>query len=249
MNRGAFSRIVSLGLCVFLLLGITLIGLFVSATGSIPTTQTTPPISSVPMTDMTQITNSTPAIQSPGTAGSVSTTQSTSDMVMPNADNATAFMVLPQEVNVSVGDMFSVSVFAENLTNMYAWQINFTFNSTIVECVNVSVPNPQVFSDKYPVSQALIDFNSTEFTQRPLQSIQNDEGYVLAGDSLLGQNQTTFYGSGFLCQVTFKALSSGSSTLGLSMGNDLLMGTYYLDPGLNLTTPTLSNSTVTVLAK
>jgi hypothetical protein len=243
------SRIACLAVFVFLLLGVALIGLFVSATGSIPTTQTTPPMSSLPMTGVTQVINSTPATQSTRTTGSVSTTQSTSDMVLPNAANETTFMVLPQEVSVIVGDTFSVSVFAENVTNMYAWQVNFTFDSTIVECLNVSVPNQQVFSGKYPVSQALIDFNSTEFTERPLQSIQNDKGYVLAGDCLLGQNQPTFYGSGFLCQVTFKALVSGSSTLALSLGNDLLLGTYYLDEELNLTTPSLSNSTVTVLPK
>jgi hypothetical protein len=132
---------------------------------------------------------------------------------------------------------------------MYAWQVTLSFNSTFVECLNVSVPNQQVFSDKYPVSQALIDFNSTEFTKRPLQVIQNDNGCVLAGDSLLGQNQTTFSGSGFLCQVTFMALSPGSSNLALStvFGNG--PGTFYLDEELNLTIPSLSNSTVTVLSK
>jgi len=132
---------------------------------------------------------------------------------------------------------------------MYGWQVILFFDPTIVECLNVSVPGQQVFSDRYPVSQALIDFNSTEFTKRPLQSIQNGEGSVLAGDCLLGQNQTTFYGSGFLCQATFKALSSGSSNLALSTADVQPSRTYYLDEGIDLIIPSLSNGSITVLPK
>jgi len=252
LYRGTFSKVAYLTVCIFLLLGITLIGLFVSATGSTPTTQPTPTISSVPVTDVTPATDSTPVTQSTRTTSPVSTTQSTPDMAMPNATNETTngtFIVLPQEVSVNVGDTFFVSVFAENVRNMYGWQVILFFDPTIVECLNVSVPGQQVFSDRYPVSQALIDFNSTEFTKRPLQSVQNGEGFVLTGDCLLGRNQTTFYGSGFLCQVTFKALSSGSSNLALSTADVQPFRTYYLDEGLDLIIPSLSNSSITVLTK
>jgi len=235
--REAFSKAAYLTVCIFILLGITLTGLFASATGSTPTTQPTPTISSVPVTGVTQATDSAPL------------TQSTPDMAMSNATNETTFIVLPQEVSVNVGDTFFVSIFAENVRNMYGWQVILFFDPTIVECLNVSVPGQQVFSDRYPVSQALIDFNSTEFTKRPLQSIQNGEGSALACDCLLGQNQTTFYGSGFLCQAAFKALSSGSSNLALSTADVQPFRTYYLDEGLDLIMPSLSNSSVTVLPK
>ncbi|MGA2768448.1 MAG: cohesin domain-containing protein [Candidatus Bathyarchaeia archaeon] len=249
LYRGAFSRVAYLTVCIFFLLGITLIGLFVSATGSTPTTQPTPTISSVPMTTVTPATESTPVTQSTRTTSPVSTTQSTPDIAMPDATNETTFIVLPQEVDVNVGDTFFVSVFAENVRNMYGWQVILFFDPIIVECLNVSVPGQQVFSDRYPVSQALIDFNSTEFTKRPLQSVQNGKGFVLTGDCLLGRNQTTFYGSGFLCQVTFKALSSGSSNLALSTADVQPFRTYYLDEGLDLIIPSLSNSSITVLTK
>lgn len=201
------------------------------------------------MTGVTRATNSTPVTQSTPTNSPVSATQSTPDIAIPEATNETTFIVLPQEVGVNVGDTFFVSVFAENFRNMYGWQVILFFDPTIVECLNVSVPPQQVFSDRYPVSQALIDFNSTEFTRRPLQSIQNDEGFVLAGDSLLGRNQTTFYGSGFLCQATFKALSSGSSNLVFSKADVQPFWTSYLDEGLNDIIPSFSNSTITVLPK
>jgi len=235
--REAFSKAAYLTVCIFILLGITLAGLFASATGSTPTTQPTPTISSVPVTGVTQATDSTPL------------TQSTPDMAMFNATNETTFIVLPQEVSVNVGDTFLVSIFAENIRNMYGWQVKLLFDPTIVECLNVSAPGHQVFSDRYPVSQALIDFNNTEFTKRPLQSIQNSEGSVLAGDCLLGQNQTTFYGSGFLCQATFKALSPGSSNLDLSTAKHASSATNYFDEGLDEIIPLLSNSSITVLPK
>jgi hypothetical protein len=249
LYREAFSKVAYLTVCISILLGIILIGLFVSAAGSTPTTQPTPTISSVPVTGVTQATDSTPVTQSTRTTSPVSTSQSTPGMAMPNATNETTFIVLPQEVSVNVGDTFFVSVFAENVRNMYGWQVILFFDPTIVECLNVSVPGQQVFSDRYPVSQALIDFNSTEFTKRPLQSIQNGEGSVLAGDCLLGRNQTTFYGSGFLCQATFKALSSGSSNLALSTADVQTSRTYYLDEAIDLIIPSLSNSSITVLPK
>lgn len=231
LHRRAFFTVASFTVCVFLLLGVTLTCLFVSAIGLTPTTQPTPTIGSVPMTGAIQVTDSTP------------------DMAMPNATNETTFIVLPQEVGVSVGDTFFVSVFAEDVRNMYGWQVILFFDPTIVECLSVSVPDQQVFSDRYPVSQALIDFNSTEFTKRPLQSIENGEGFVLAGDCLLGQNQTTFCGSGFLCQATFKALSSGSSNLVLSTADVQPSETYYVDEGIDPILPSLSDSSVTVLPK
>jgi hypothetical protein len=255
LYRGALSRVAHLAVCIFLLLGITLIGLFVSATGSTPTTQPTPTITSVPVTVVTPATDSTPVTQSTQTTSPVSSTQSTSDMAMPDAVNETTngtFMVLPQEVSVNVGDTFFVSVLAENVRDMYGWQVILFFDPTIVECLNVSLPSQQVFSDRYPVSQALIDFNNTEFTKRPLQSIRNTEGFVLTGDCLLGRNQTTFYGSGFLCQVTFKALSSGSSNLALSTLGVQPYSTFYFDGTIGTTdtiVPSFSNSSVTVLPK
>ena len=161
------------------------------------------------------------------------------------------FTVLPEEVNANVNDTFVVSVYAENLTDMYGWQIYLGFDSSIVECVNVSVPDDNVFSERYPVSQALIDWNSTEFTERPIQhisvgAVNNGGGYVLAGDCLLGRNQTTFSGSGFLCQIAFKAVSSGSSTFSLSLSGTFT--TYCFDSTLKCTAPTVLNSEVTVPA-
>jgi hypothetical protein len=235
--RGARSGVayltICITICICLLLSIASIGLLVSANGSIPTK------GSVPTTQSKPTTQSTPNITMPPVTMPTIT--------IPNVTNETKFTVLPREVVVDVGDTFFVSVFAENVTNMDAWQITLCFNPKIVECINVSLPDQHVFSDRYTTSQALIDYNSTEFTKRPLQSIKYGEGYVLAGDCLW-VNQTTFYGSGFLCRVTFKAIAAGSSHLTLC-SPEALFQTYYLDDNIESTTPSLFDSTVTVLSK
>lgn len=152
--------------------------------------------------------------------------------------------VLPQEVFVNVNDTFVINVTVKNVEDMYAWQVHLYFNSTILECVNVSLPLDHVFSYAYPVGAALVEYNSTEFTN-PLQKIKNEEGWVLTGDSLIGIDQKTFNGSGILCQIGFKAVSSGSSALTLSL-NSTNFGTYILNSDLEVVTPSAFNGRVFV---
>lgn len=231
LNREVFSRVACFTVCAFLLFGVTFIGstsgrLDVSAPGLKPQpqpTQTTSPLS---------------------------TTKSTPDVALPETTNEATngtFIVLIQEANVNVGDTFLVSMFAENVSDMYAWQVILFFDPTIAECLNASVPNQNVFSDRISVSRALMDFNSTEFPNGPLQSVQNEDGYMLTGDCLLGVGQQTFSGSGFLCEATFKALSSGSSNLAFSRAGNQPFNTFYLDEELNKIVPSFSNNSIIVL--
>ncbi len=166
---------------------------------------------------------------------------------IPETFNETSFILLPREVTFHVGDIFLISVFAEKVADMRAWQIELHFDPAIVECLNVSIPDNHVFSDDYTSSEAVVDYNSTEFTDIPLQSVRNDRGYVLAGDCLLGMNQTSFYGSGFLCLVTFKAISPGSSNLAL-LTVACTFGTYCIDTQEIHTIPLTYDSIVVVIA-
>lgn len=125
-----------------------------------------------------------------------------------------ALYLVPQDVNVRVGDTFVVSVAIENAKEMYGWQVYLRFDPTKLECLGVSVPSNYVFASHETVSNALVNYDHTEF-KNPLQGIRNDRGCVLAGDCLLGASQLTFDGSGVLCQIEFKAISSGSSPLRL----------------------------------
>jgi len=163
------------------------------------------------------------------------------------ADASLTFTVLPGEVATKVGDTFIIQVSVANATDMYTWQVHLFFDNTILECINVSLPHDYVFSYAYTVGDALMDYNSTEFNNPLQQNIENDKGYLLIGDCLLGANQPNFNGSGGLCQIEFKAISSGSSNLTLSI-DPTRFGTWYLGPAplYEVATPIVSNSEVIV---
>jgi hypothetical protein len=164
----------------------------------------------------------------------------------PEPPSESVFFIVPPDIVVHVGDTFAVRVLAVNVTDMFGWQISLRFDPALVECLNVSVPDQHVFVAGYPVSRLLMDFNSTEFPERPLQVIDNANGSVLAGDSLLN-GVPTFNGSGVLCQVSFKALSSGVSSLELVVYDELgIARTVFLNPEIEATVPTVVNGQVIV---
>jgi hypothetical protein len=142
------------------------------------------------------------------------------------------FDLRPQNISVAVGDTFEVMVAVENVTDMYAWQAYLCFNHTVVECTGVSLPSEFGFSNKVTVSDVMKDYNATEFPHVPLQSVRNDLGWVLAGDCLFGSNQTAFNGSCVLCQIGFKAVSPGSTTLELLHDSAHTFQTYVVTPSL-----------------
>jgi len=146
----------------------------------------------------------------------------------------TIMYLLPQENIVKTGEIFAINVAVENAMDVYAWQIHLDFDPTVLECVNVALPPYYVFSYAITVGFALVEYNSTEF-ENPLQRIVNNEGWVLTGDSLIGTNQTTLNGSGILCQIEFKAISAGSSSLKLLTNSSL--GTYVLNSNLKIIQP------------
>lgn len=144
---------------------------------------------------------------------------SASDGVMHRGDiideNMT-FLFSPEKVSVKVNDVFSVQVCIENVTDMFGWQVSLYFDPIVLECVDVCMPFDHVLSYGVTVGGALVRYNATEFTD-PLYRINNDEGRVLVGNCLLGSNQSTFNGSGPLCQVDFKAISTGLSDIELHL--------------------------------
>jgi hypothetical protein len=159
-------------------------------------------------------------------------------------DPFATFTVLPREVATKVGDTFTIQVSVTNVTDMYSWQVHLSFDNTVLQCTSVSLPHDYVFSYAYTVSDALMDYNSTEFSNPLLLKLENDKGRVLIGSCLLGADQPNFNGSGGLCQIEFKAISSGSSNLTLFVGNNV--GTFYLDPRIKPIIPVVFNSEVVV---
>jgi hypothetical protein len=135
-----------------------------------------------------------------------------------STDSNMIFNILPGGVNVSVGDTFQVTISVTNATNMFAWQIYVTYDSTKLKCLKASFPNDYLFSSYVTVCGSLTMYNGTEWPSgEPLYGtiVNNGVGCVLAGDCQLGADQPTVSGSGNLCQLEFKALEPGTSSLAL----------------------------------
>jgi hypothetical protein len=158
-----------------------------------------------------------------------------------------AFSLVPQNGIVGVGDSFAVTAAIENVTDMYGWQVYVCFNETVLECTGVSLPSDNVFSNEVTVCGGLTAYKATGFPQGPLQKIQNDEGWVLAGDCLLGQGQPMFNGSGVLCQIEFTAVSPGLTTLALLHDYVHTFQSYIVTSNLTaVTSPSASYASINV---
>lgn len=181
-------------------------------------------------------------------AGSIQRPSSVNSLALEPSDQnpSVAFELFPQNLSVTVGDAFAVTVAVKNVTDLYAWQVYACFDQTVLQCLGVTLPFNNIFQNSLATSGLLKDYNATEFPQPPLQNVQNDGGWVLAGDCLVGTNQTTFNGSGILCQLEFKAVSPGSTILGLLQDSDHDFQTYILTSGPDVTPQSATYSYINV---
>ena len=111
----------------------------------------------------------------------------------------------PQAMNVVVGDVFTVNVNVFNVQQLFAWQVQLFYNASILKCLRVWVPTNNVFSDH------------NSYVPEPLI----EKNYTLVGATLMGY-ETTFVGSGVLCQMVFEAEAFGNSALLLDSRGTLL---------------------------
>lgn len=153
-----------------------------------------------------------------------------------DTDPNMSFEILTQDVRIGVGNTFGVTVAVRNVKEMYGWQLYLCYDPAVLECLEVSAPSNNVFSSSITVSGALAEYDNAEFAEGPLQMVRNDKGWVLAGDCLLGVSQPTFHGSGVLCQIEFKAVSSGASALALLHDLNHVFQTYILTSDLRAIT-------------
>jgi hypothetical protein len=106
----------------------------------------------------------------------------------------------PQPINKLVGSTFDINITVANVTNLYAWQFNVTFNPSVLEFTGI---------EEGP-------FLKQAGTTYMLPTIiDNDAGFTFFGVSLWlypappgGAN-----GSGTLATITFAATGNGTSTL------------------------------------
>jgi len=151
------------------------------------------------------------------------------------------FNILPSGVNVKVGDTFQIVISVTNATNMFGWQIYVTYDPTQLECLKASFPDDYLLSSCVTVCGALTMYNGTEWPSgEPLQRINNGIGWVLAGDCQLGANQPTISGSGNLCQLEFKALEPGTSSLALINAYNNGFQAFVVHPDISATTSSIA---------
>ena len=99
----------------------------------------------------------------------------------------------------SPGEQFTVNLMIADISNLFGWQINVTFNPNVLNAVRVAE------------GSFLKNVNKTSM---PKPVLDNSLGYILAAVSLMPPYPPAgATGSGILANITFSVKSSGGSTL------------------------------------
>lgn len=119
------------------------------------------------------------------------------------------------------GDKFYVSVEVYDAVDLFAWQFKLWFNATLLNCTSVWKPGWWIYADYPPYI--------------PIDAvINNDEGYVVYGSSLVvGPG---FSGDGTLCLIGFQIVKEPTAQ-DASFECDLtfdLLDTYHIDSNLEV---------------
>jgi hypothetical protein len=111
------------------------------------------------------------------------------------------YIVPPSIVDASKGPgtLFSVNATLQNVTNLWNWQVNVTFNPSIINCTDAWIPPESPFA----------------FPLQPGAVIDDVAGWVMLGASKLGATPGV-NGSGVLAVIDFQVLSRGVSAINFS---------------------------------
>lgn len=132
--------------------------------------------------------------------------------------------VAPYQLNVTgpFPTYYLVNITVTNVTDLYEWCIDLTFNSTYVVVENATIPDNNVFAGRE--------------TAETLKDIDNIGGSILWDVSIT--EGLSFYGNGTLCQIWFRGIAEGISNMTFidygERGN-----TYLKDPASNMIDTTL----------
>jgi len=137
--------------------------------------------------------------------------------------SANAIWIEPSNVAIkNIGDKFNATVFINITQISFAWQVKLYFNSTLLTALKIgctAANGSEFFSEYYSI------------TVTP--TINNEEGYVLHGESLLGNDEKA-PGYGSLMWIEFNLTeipAQNGSTLYFSIpyGIDTFILTPYID--------------------
>jgi len=120
----------------------------------------------------------------------------TNKAISPSETPTVSTAPLPCTANVDTN--FELNITVADVNELYAWQFNMTFNSTVLGCVSVEE------------GDFLWQAGSTWWME---PAIDNASGLVLAGDSLFPIPEHGANGTGVLATITFHVKMKGASNL------------------------------------
>lgn len=153
----------------------------------------------------------------------------------PPAVLATTFVNATNPSSINVGQTLTVNVSVIEVTDLYLWQIELSYNNNTLEFLSGAYPSDHVFAGKpfVPVVP-LVDYDYLRKTW-----------FVLHGCTLQG-TQPGVNGSGTLCQIMFRARALDGSYLNFT---DIDVDTYLLDSNLDSIPFVPIDSEVTVVSE
>lgn len=114
------------------------------------------------------------------------------------ASPATVVAVDPKTTATEPGESFEINLTVSNVSDLYGWQFNLTFDPTILNAVNVTEgPFLKQAGDTWLLGP----------------TINNIAGFVFCGDSLFPFPDEGATGSGVLASITFNVTAEGKSDL------------------------------------
>ncbi|MEM0006907.1 MAG: hypothetical protein QXR89_01390 [Candidatus Bathyarchaeia archaeon] len=129
-----------------------------------------------------------------------------------NSTATTALTITPSQTQLSTLSTFTVNATVNSVTDLCSWQIKITFNPYIIKCINITIPEPNIFSGHDTTGLSYI--------------IDNQKGSLIAFNGLWESSGVN--GSGVLCQLTFNAIAPGISSLAFTEIMQI-KGTYLTD--------------------
>jgi hypothetical protein len=130
-------------------------------------------------------------------------------LAIPSVASATSLTLSPVSTTASVGDSFTLDVFINDVTDLFDYQFDLSFDPTILQADGVS-DGGFLTSGGGTSLFAFLGF-ATPF----VITLDNTVGLVTPADSLLGPAGGV-NGSGKLASFTFTALAAGTSSIELS---------------------------------
>jgi len=114
---------------------------------------------------------------------------------------STVIHVVPSsliDTGIEPGQKITFTIKVTDVVDLYTWQIKIMFDPKVLECTEAYYPTDDIFAGKRTAPSSPI--------------INNDEGYVLYGNSLVGAVPGVS-GDGKLCVLEFNVKSRGSTSL------------------------------------